>query len=107
MRWNPSLNPLLRFGLKFLLIFGLCDALSITSWSDKPLAGFLSAYARASNYILVVCGQYSHVTKATIVGPSLAGPPAWRGRLRAGSWQPGLRSQRTPFGFVSEQDPKR
>jgi len=66
------LNPLLRFGLKFCVLFGTTDALSITSWSDRPLAVFLAAYARATNWILVVCGQHSYVAGATIQGPGVA-----------------------------------
>jgi exosortase H (IPTLxxWG-CTERM-specific) len=68
MSWWSQLNPLLRFGLKFCLLFGLCDALSVASWSDKPLSVFLSAYAHVSNRVLVVFGQNSHVTGSTIQG---------------------------------------
>jgi exosortase H (IPTLxxWG-CTERM-specific) len=60
---------LLRFSLKFCLLFGLCDAFSITSWSDRPFSVFLSAYAQVSNWILVMFGQHSHVTGSTISGP--------------------------------------
>jgi exosortase/archaeosortase family protein len=69
MPWYSQLNPLLRFGLKFCLLFGLCDALSIAPWSEKPLSDFLSVYAHVSNWVLVACGQNSHVTGTTIQGP--------------------------------------
>jgi exosortase/archaeosortase family protein len=69
MRWYSQLNPLLRFGLEFGLLFGVGDALSIASWSDRPLSVFLSVYAHVSNWILVGFGQNSHVTGSTIQGP--------------------------------------
>jgi exosortase H (IPTLxxWG-CTERM-specific) len=72
MRWYSQLNPLLRFGLKFCLFFGLCDTLSIAPWSERPLSVFLSAYAHGSNWILVACGQNSHVTGSTISSPTVS-----------------------------------
>jgi len=71
MRWYSQLNPLLRFGLEFCLLFGVCDALSIASWSDKPLSVFLSGYAHVSNWVLVVFGQNSHVAGSTIESRSV------------------------------------
>jgi exosortase/archaeosortase family protein len=72
MRWYSQLNPLLRFGLKFCLFFGLCDALSIAPGSEKPLSAFLSVYAHVSNWVLVACGQNSHVTGSTISSPTVS-----------------------------------
>jgi exosortase H (IPTLxxWG-CTERM-specific) len=66
--WYSKRNPLLRFGLKFCLLFIPFDALSIAPWSDKSLTAFLSVYAHVSNWILVMCGQNSHVTGSTISG---------------------------------------
>jgi exosortase family protein XrtM len=72
MRRYSQLNPLLRFGLEFCFLFGLGDALSITPWSERPLSAFLSVYAHVSNWVLVACGQNSHVTGNTIQGSVVA-----------------------------------
>lgn len=71
-RWYSQRNPLLRFIISFCLLFGFFDALSIASWSDKPLSVFLSAYAHASNWVLIIFGQHSHVSGTTIQSSAVA-----------------------------------
>jgi exosortase/archaeosortase family protein len=68
IRWYSQLNPLLRFGLKFCLVFGPGEALTVASWSERPVDGLLAAYAHVSNWVLILFGQNSHVTGSTITG---------------------------------------
>ena len=98
-----QLNPLLRFGIIFSLVFVPLDVLSITPRCERPVDALLTAYARLSNWALVLCGQDSHVVGTTITGPwatisvfrgcdaidpilvlcagILAYPSAWRNKL--------------------------
>jgi exosortase H (IPTLxxWG-CTERM-specific) len=69
IRWYSQLNPLLSFGLKFCLVFGPCEALTVATWSERPIDVLLTAYAHITSWVLVLFGQNSHVDGSTIFGP--------------------------------------
>ena len=69
LQWYAQLNPLLRFGIIFSLVFGPCEVLTVAAWSEKPIDVLLAAYAHVTSWVLVLFGQNSHVTGSTISGP--------------------------------------
>jgi exosortase/archaeosortase family protein len=70
--WFIDKAPVLLFGAKFggfmLLLYGVLAL----PYSEKALYSYLEANARASNFILNIFGQGTHVTDVTIRSPGFA-----------------------------------
>jgi exosortase/archaeosortase family protein len=70
--WWTGKAPVLFFGAKFGALIALLYALLAIPFAEGILYQYLKLNARASNWILNLLGQGTHVTEVTIQSPAFA-----------------------------------